>query len=255
MKILFKKSLSLVLACLMLLAVIPMTASAAKYENPEFKVSLLSETSSEVVVTLDLTSGKFNCFDLGFIAKSGYTCTKIAKGSTMADFVEVSEDNGAAVTFASNFKKALVSFASTNTYSGKGPVIKATFSKSGKSSYMPGDITVEFTNCALTEGSKSITLSPVVSDGSMEYEVVLYYHDTYKADTGNKKAKWSTDNKKVAIVNDQGEIHAGIKGNATITAIYDNYVVYYKVTVKFNLIQSLMYYIAFGFIWMKPESF
>ena len=57
LKILFKKSLSLVLACLMLLAVIPMTASAAKYENPEFKVSLLSETSSEVVVTLDLTSG------------------------------------------------------------------------------------------------------------------------------------------------------------------------------------------------------
>ena len=255
MKNIFKKSFSLVLACLMILAVVPMTSSAAKYENPEFEVSLLSETGSEVVVSLDLNSGKFNCFDLGFTAKSGYTCTKVVKGSSMVAFTDECEDSGAAVSFASNSRKGLVSFASTNAYSKKGSVIKATFSKSGKISYTPGDITVEFSNCALTEGSKSIALSPVVSNGTMEYEVVLYYHDTYKADTGDKKAKWSTDNKNVAIVNDEGEIHAGIKGNATITATYDNYIVYYKVTVKFNLIQSLLYYVAFGFIWMKPASF
>lgn len=253
MKNIVKKSFSLVLACLMLLAVIPMTASA-KNENPEFSISVLSETKSELVITLDLTAGKFNCFDLGFTAKSGYACTKIVKGSAMVDFTDECEESGAAITFASNSKKGLVSFASTNTFSKKGPVIKATFSKSS-AAYAPGDITVDFSNCALTEGSKSITLNPTVSNGSKEYEVVLYYHDTYKADTGNKKAKWSTDNKKVAIVNDQGEIHAGIKGNATITATYDNYVVYYKVTVKFNFIQSLLYYVAFGFIWMKPASF
>lgn len=237
----------------MVMSVIPFAASAASYENPAFKLSLVSETSSEVVVTVDLESGKFNCLDFGFVLKSGYACTKIAKGSSLSAFVDECEDGGnMSPLFVTNSKSGLASFASAVTYDKKGAMVKATFSKSGKASYIPGDITVKFSNCAVSEGEKSISLNPTFSNGSLEYEVTLYYHDSYKPETTGEKCKWSTSNKKVAIVDDNGEIHAGVKGTATITAEYPTYKVYYNVTVKFTFVQSLMYYLAFGFIWMKP---
>lgn len=256
MKHIVKKFTSLILAALMLIAVFPLSAYAAKYENPAFKISVASETGSEVVITVDLESGKFNCLDFGFTAKSGYTCTKIAKGSSMTAFIDECEDKGkTAPLFVSNYKTGLFSFASSVVYDKKGAMAKATFSKSKNTSYKPGDISVSITNCAISEGDKSISLSPTVSNGSAAFDIVMGYHDSYQIQSTGEKCTYSTSNKKVAAVNDKGLIHAGIKGSATVTANYGSYVVYYNVTVKFNFMQTLMYYLAFGFIWMKPESF
>ena len=256
MKCIVKKFTSLILAVLMLITVFPFAAYAAKYENPAFKISVASETGSEVVVTVDLESGKFNCLDFGFTAKSGYTCTKIAKGSLLSAFIDECEDKGkTAPLFVSNYKTGIVSFASSVVYDKKGAMVKATFSKSKNTTYKPGDISVNITNCAISEGDKSISLSPTVSNGSATFDIVMGYHDAYQIPQTNEKGTFSTSNKKVAAVNDKGLIHAGIKGNATITANYGSYVVYYNVTVKFNFGQTLMYYVLFGFLWMKPEKF
>ena len=240
----------------MLVTVFPFAAYAAKYENPASKLSVVSETGSEIVVTVDLESGKFNCLDFGFTAKSGYTCTKIAKGSSMTSFVDYCEDAGkASPLFVSNSKTGLFSFASSVVYDRKGAMVKATFSKSKNITYKPSDISVSITNCAISEGDKSISLSPTFSNGSATFDIVLGYHDSYQIESTGDKCTWSTSNKKVAAVNDKGLIHAGIKGAATITANYGSYVINYNVTVKFNFGQNLMYYVLFGFLWMKPEKF
>ena len=255
MKHFVKKLSIIIMAVILIVSVIPFAAYAAKYDNPAFKLSVVSETSSELVITLDLSSGKFNCADFGFTAKSGYTCTKLAKGSSMSSFVDYCDDNGKSPLFVTNYKTGLISFASSIVYDRTGAMVKATFSKSGKITYKPGDISVTFTNCAISEGDKSVSLTPSVFGGAAEYDVQLKYHDSYQIQKSSEKCTFSSSNTKVAIVNANGLVHAGIKGNATITADYGTYVEKYNITVKFTFGQSLMYYLLFGFIWMKPAKF
>lgn len=254
MKVVFKKIITLMLALVTLAAVVPFSANAASYENPAFGLTVVSESGSELVVTLDLKSGSFNCVDFGFVAASGYTCTKIVKGSVLAAFVDKCDDSGqTAPVFAFNSRTGLISFASSALYGEKGAFVKATFSKSGGKSYKAGDIKIEFSNCAITVDGKAVNLSPTFS--LYDNEITLKYHQSYQLEAPGKNYKWSTSNKKVAIVNDKGEVHAGIKGTATITATNGTETIEYIVNVRFTGMQSLMYYVLFGFIWMKPKSF
>ncbi len=256
MKMQIKKIIAVVLSVLMLVGTIPLFAAAANYEDPVFALTIVSDSDTQLVVTLDLRSGKFNCIDFGFLAKSGYTCTKLQRGTAFSSFVSACEDAGKNTPMCQfNATTMLVSFASTEVYNKSGAFIKATFSKSNKKAYAPGDIGVEFSNCAITSGEKSFLLHPILGFTLDAEELTLKYHQSYQINASVKGCTWTTSNSKVAIVNSDGVVHAGVKGTAVITATYGTTSVECRVTVKFNFFQSLLYYVAFGFLWMKPEKF
>ena len=63
--------------------------------------------------------------------------------------------------------------------------------------------------------------------------------------------EWKTSNAKTATVAG-GKITLRMRGNATITAVFDDNTAWtYKVTVKFNFLHWLLYILCFGWLWMS----
>lgn len=159
MKLSAKKIFSAILAMVMILSAVPfvISASAETYEQPVFDLSVKSESDTQVVVTLSLVSGSFNCADFGFVAKSGYTGKAISPSSAVLSSKGI---------YSTNTDTMLVAFVSMNEYSSKGEFFTATFTKNkaGKA-YINGDISVAFSNCALsTQSGSSVNLKPVVKE-------------------------------------------------------------------------------------------
>ncbi len=65
----------------------------------------------------------------------------------------------------------------------------------------------------------------------------------------NPTVIWSSSNPKVVAVDENGNVTATGRGNATITATYGNYSATCDVTVSFTFGQWLIYILLFGFIW------
>lgn len=253
MKTFTKKLLASVLAILMIMAIIPFTVSAANYETPAFLISLESETSTEVVVSLNLLSGSFHGADFEFVAVSGYTCKSIAKGTAFKNFdlscIEGSKDVPIQST---NPNTRLVSFASTELYSEKGSFYTAKFTKTAGKTYNAGDISVVFSNCAILEGSETIVLKPSVS-GTLTFDVTSVetnYNKSFKITASSQGCTWSSSNTKVATVDQDGNVKAVGKGSAVITATLGSTTATCDVTVKFNFGQWLLFIFCFGWIWM-----
>lgn len=223
MKFSAKKIFSAFLAMIMVLSAVPfmISASAAENEQLVFEVSVKSESDTQVVVALSLVSGKFNCADFGFVAKSGYTGKAIAPGSGVTSV-------GSAV-YSSNIKTMLVSFVDLNGYSAKGEFFTATFTKdTAGSAYKSGDIGVVFSNCAISaDAGNSVELNPIVNnnfrlaityqgielDGIAAIKVGLF--KMYKnvsidlgisTDINYARAEWSSSNSSKVQVDANGHI-------------------------------------------------
>lgn len=157
MKLSAKKIFSAILAMIMVFSAVPfvISASAESYEQPVFELSVKSESDTQVVVALSLVSGSFNCADFGFVANSGYTGKAISPSSAVLSSKAI---------YSENVETMLVSFVSMNEYSAKGEFYTATFTKNtaGKA-YKNGDISVAFSNCAISaQSGDSVDLKPVV---------------------------------------------------------------------------------------------
>lgn len=224
MKFSAKKILSAFLAMLMIFSAVPfmISASAAEYEQPVFEISVKSESDTQVVVALSLVSGKFNCADFGFVAKSGYTGKAIAPGAAIKALDNIP-------MYSSNIKTMLVSLVATDGYSAKGEFFTATFTKdTAGSAYKSGDIGVVFSNCAISaEADSSVELTPIVNnnfrlaityqgielDGIAAIKVGLF--KMYKnvsidlgisTDINYARAEWSSSNSSKVQVDANGHI-------------------------------------------------
>lgn len=240
-----KRIFALFISVILLVSALPICASAASYENPVFKLSVVSESNTNVVVSLDLVSGKFNNIDFAFKVKSGYTCENIRKSDAL-----LGSDDAMVV---SNKDSLCVAFISTVTYGTKGSFVTATFKKatSGKK-YANGDITVVFDNCGLSvSGSGNVSLNPTLGAELKFEDVTVNYGQTFSLEAPGEKCTWSSSNPKVATVDDAGNVRAAGKGVAVISATCNGKVTECTVTVNFTFIQAILYYICFGWIWMK----
>lgn len=255
MKNSIKKIISIIMCAVMLFAMGAIASSAASYANPVFEVAVLSESSSEVTVSLNLVSGKFNCADFAFVAGSGYTCKNIKMGESLSNADSMGQ---------SNVNNGKVSVLCTSLYSQTGSFYTATFIKTGSSSFKSGDVKVVFSNCSVLEDGDTIVLYPTVT---YEVEISLDKTDVsmnYKDSTGigystNASAGctvvWSTSDDDVATVDENGEVYAAGKGEATITcSVVDaagNVLAEdtCDVTVEYSFGQWLIIILLFGFIW------
>ncbi|MBQ8783860.1 MAG: Ig-like domain-containing protein [Clostridia bacterium] len=250
-----KKFISIVLCAIMMFAMGAIASSAATYANPAFELVVVSESSSQVTVSLNLVSGKFNCADFTFVAKSGYTCKSITQSSS------VGAANG---MFVANVANGKVSGAFMNLYSTKGSFYTATFSKSGSTSFKSGDITVNFSNCSILEKGETIVLSPTVAYPSSvtlsDTEVAMNYKDsktlTYTANApSNAIVTWTSSDEDVVTVDENGKVYAAGTGNATVTCTVTTPagVVIGEAScdfdVSYSVVQWIIIIVLFGFLW------
>ncbi len=255
MKKSIKKIISVIICSVMLLSMCAVFSSAADYADPVFEVKVVSETNNQVTVSIDLVSGSFNCADFTFQSASGYTCTSIAPSAIATSsgaFGQVNPLNGK------------VSVLFQNLYSKTGSFYTATFTKPAGSSYKSGDVKVNFTNCSILENGETIVLFPVVnyemnitlsatelamdykSSATLSYEAVVAQGST---------VVWYSSNSDVATVDENGNVYAAGKGEATITcAVVDaagNVLVQAdcNVTVSYTVGQWFIIIFLLGFLW------
>lgn len=256
MKNSIKKIISVVICAVMLLAVGAIASSAATYDNPVFKVVLVSETSTEVTVSLDLVSGQLNSCGFQFVPKSGYVCKSITPSGSFS--------GGILVPNVANGKVEGV-VAVTGSYSKTGTFCKATFTKPAGAKYVSGDIKVVFDNCVVSDKDyNSIELYPVVQyDFAVELnttDIAMNYKDSAKLECTTALPKgcvaiWSSSDTGVVTVSETGDIYAAGKGDATVTcSVYDaNGTLLSEaacdVSVSYTFGQWLIIILLLGFIW------
>lgn len=260
MKNSIKKFISIVMCAIMLFAVSAVYSAAASYADPVFSVTVLSETNSEVTVSLNLVSGTFNCADFTFTADDGYTCTVIDMGDSLKSF----NAEGGGGMGQSNNSNGAVSIACMNLYSKTGSFYVATFSKANAESFKTGDVKVVFSNCSILEDGETIVLGtsvkyPVelsISDSSIEMNYKDSANLTYSTNApAGCAVTWSTSDSGVATVDEDGDIYAAGKGDATITCTVTDAsgaVLASEscdVTVNYSFGQWLIIIFLFGFIW------
>ena len=249
MKTSIKKIISIALCAVMLFALGGFASSAAKYADPVFELEVVSETSSEVKIALNLVSGKFNCADFTFVAKSGYTCKSIEASSA------VGQANGLG---QANVKNGKVSVACIDIYSAQGAFYTATFSKSSSADFVSGDITVEFSSCSIAEGGNTIPVFPQVNNPvtviSMNYKDSTTLSHSFNVPSG-AAVKWTSSDTDVVTVDENGGVYASGTGEATVTCsvVDSNGKVLAETTwdfeVSYTVLQWIIIILLFGWIW------
>ncbi len=255
-----KKILSVILCAVILLSMGAISISAASYANPVFDVTVLSESSTSIKISLNLVSGKFNCADFVFSAPAGYTCKKIENGSALNAFTSA----GGFALAQNNPANGAVSIACTTLYSNKGSFFVATYNKPSSASYKPGDVKIKFSNCSVFEKGDTVTLSPKVSyafDLSLnQTDVAMNFKDSMKLELLTAVSKdqtvvWESSDTDVITVDEDGNVYAAGKGNAKVTcSVVDakgNVVATAECNFKvdYTAIQWIIIILLFGFLW------
>ncbi len=256
-----KKFISIILCAVMLFAVGGFATSAATNENPVFSVAILSETNSQVVVSFNLVSGKFDAFDFQFVAKSGYKCTSIENGDALKAF----KNNGGEVMAVPNTTNGKVSGCFVNTsYNQVGSFFKATFTKPSGAKFKTGDITVTMSNCSISNNGSTVALFPQIRDMTgfvlSETSVAMNYKDTKTLTFSPEAPKgstvtWTSSNDSVVTVDENGNVYASGTGDATVTCKVTNAkgeVVSEATcdfTVSYTVLQWIIVILLFGWLW------
>lgn len=260
MKNSIKKIISIVLCAVMLFAMGGFASSAATYSNPVFSLTVVSENDSQVVVSLNLVSGKYQCLDFQFKAVSGYRCVKLERGEALSSYFSA----GGQGMDEKNVSNGKASAALTSLYSKTGSFYKATFVKSNGGNFKSGDITVVISNCSVLDGEKTVVLTPKVNYSTglalNETSVAMNYKDT-KALALNSDVPagsvvtWKSSNTKVVTVDENGNVYAAGTGDATVTCTVTdtNGKVVAEATCDFNvsytIIQWIIIIVLFGWLW------
>ena len=263
-----KKLLAIVLAVVMVMPIAMFSASAATPAAPEFKLAVVSETSSTVVVRFSLVKGAFSALDFTVNTSSAIKeCTKIEKHS---DFVAVITDcvnNGIQFASAENAASRKVAISSVENFDEPFAIYDFTFAKKTSAGVTATDFSVKIDNCVIisdsvVNGSTNVDVtgkvkvtfeffSFVLNDTS----VAMSYKDTYTINYTTNYAPesltWTSSNEKVVKVDENGNLTTTGTGSATITVTSADGKVNQncEVSVSYQWWQWIIVIVLFGWIW------
>ena len=265
---LFRQILSVVLAAVMLLCIVPFSASAAT--APSFKIAEKSNDGTTLVVSVNLTSGSFNALDLSFDV-SGLTCKSIAKGSALKNAIGNDETDMIMSTNANApAGKSNVSCSSSTAYNFTGEFITATFTINNSSNYY---FKLNFESCAVMDNkgnsvqvnpsvtgtikhTTSATVSSVtVNDVSMNYKKTAKINPVIDAPNGLAyTVEFTSADKSIVTVDENGNVYGAKKGTTkitcTVTDASGNIVeAQSNVEVTYAWWQWIIVIVLFGWIW------
>lgn len=264
-----RKILAVVLAVIMIMPFAMSAASAASPAAPEFKVSLVSETDTTVVVKFSLAKGSFNALDFTIYTSSAIKeCTKIENTKSFNELVaDYIMNKDALITAISNPTAKKASVITTVSFSGSVDIFNITFSKKNSTPIKNTDIGIVIDNCAVTvnTGASGETNVIVTDDVKVavslmkfnfnETSIAMNYKDSRTVDVDTNypasQLTWSSSNENVVKVDENGNLVATGKGTATITVTSADGQVNEtcEVTVSYTIIQWIIIIVLFGWIW------
>lgn len=147
-----KKIISVFICAIMVLSLLPFTASAA--DEIDFALRIKSETDNEVVLTLDYDGGTgFGALDIDIsYDKVRLECKSCEKGDGYVAFEKYVNDENALAMCSINTKVNPIKVSMANTVAfksvgGKKSVVTLKFAKVPGTKFAKDDVKVEFTNC------------------------------------------------------------------------------------------------------------
>lgn len=263
-----KKILAVVLTVIMVMPLAMFSASAATPEAPEFKVSLVSETASTVVVRFSLVKGSFSALDFELRTSSAIKeCTKIDKSEDFKAVVIDFVNNGVTFSATENPATKMIAIASTSNFTKPFAVYDFTFTKKASTPVSTADFTAVIKNCAVAtdmaaDGSASVNVTDKVKVSFDFYSFVLndtsvamYYKDSYAISYTTNYAPesltWTSSNEDVVTVDGNGNLTTKGTGSATITVTSADGRVNEscEVSVSYQWWQWIIIIVIFGWLW------
>lgn len=158
MKKIFIKSLSTLLAVIMLFSAVPMLVSAADdAEMPAFAVDTVEETPTTLTLKLAITKGRFSCLDAEVTVK-GLTCTSVYTSDAFDAFAKKVKINGGAVSDCENKDNGKISVSSTESCTAPLDIIIYEFAKSASTGVNGSDVNFVISTCYISEDGKDISV-------------------------------------------------------------------------------------------------
>ena len=264
----FKKIIAVFLAALMMMSVSAFSVSAAT-TAPEFKVTLVSEKSTTVVVRFSIEKGSFNALDFTMYTSSAIKeCTKLDTTEEFDSLVyRFMKEKKATVSSVTNPKAMKAAVIATAPIDEAVSIFDVTFKKASSAPIKATDIAVVIDNCNIsTTGSGAgSTNVDVTADAKVkialgdftlnETAVALSYKASHTLDYSSNYAAedltWTSSNEKVVTVDENGNLYATGTGSATITVTSADGLVEEtcEVTVSYTIVQWIIIIVLFGWIW------
>lgn len=263
-----KKILAVVLAVIMVMPIAMFSASAATPAAPEFKVSLVSETTSTVVVRFSAVKGSFSALDFELRTSSAIKeCTKIDKAEGFKAAIVDCVNNGATFSASENPVTKMVAIASTVNFNKPFDIYDFTFTKKTSAPVSSADFTAVISNCAVAtdvaaDGSASVEVTDKVKVTFDFYSFVLndtsvamYYKDaytiSYTTNYAPESLTWTSSDEDVVKVDSNGKLTTTGTGNATVTVTSADGRVNEscEVSVSYQWWQWIIVIVLFGWIW------
>ena len=185
MKKVFQKSISVFLALLMSLAVIPVIGFAIDEETkpaaPEFSVNLISETTAELKLGISVTEGSFLSFDCT-LTVNGLECTSVYTADAYDAFgKEVQKQSGVMVP-CGNAETSKFSTSTTISCEAPMDIVIFEFAKTTATGINGSDIKLTFESCYVDNGGVE---ADVTEAATVEITVPATH-------THTKGATWTT---------------------------------------------------------------
>lgn len=257
-----KRAISILVTIIMLISAVPLSASAAG-DTPEktvaFSLMKTDETVHTVCISLMLDRGIFSSVELEVRTK-GLTCTGIAKGEMLE---RLYGKEWAECYFSANANTGCAAFLCSASYNYTGEFVKIYFKKDC-SDY---SVDVIIPACAVMQGNRAVELN-VVNPKTLVNDVLysklpdlkLKYKDRVNldarlvADSSKGTYAYYSSDPKIVSIDANGTVYALKKGTAEIKVIYsepDSVPIFdtCTVTVRMTLLQNIIYYVFFGWIW------
>lgn len=160
----FSRLLSALLAVILVAGLVPMAQiNAVAADTPTLSLNVVSETNSEVKVSINLDSGSFLAADVGLkLNSTNFTCTQAVASDELFDFEsEVKKKNNACVDAA--FKDTMkCSVATTTPFNKVAPIFVFTFKKAKSTRLVKADI--ELKCSSLKDGSGKVVSPKLVNN-------------------------------------------------------------------------------------------
>ena len=263
MKKRFITATALVLALTVLLSTLALSVTAKKTEaerSVEFSLTVLSETRDSLCVSLNLDSGSFSSADI-YADASGLKCIEMEKGEMLRKFHE----KGWAEAYTSlNAETGIAAFACSAMYNTPGEFILMTFEKEQQKYSL--EVTVP--SCAVMQDKTVVEIPAEVACGKIEYgsrytmlpDINIKYRASAKIEPDFKGAgtdgtySFVSSDPDIASVDDSGNVIGRGEGKTLITVTYKDaegksLFGDCLVTVRMTLLQKIIYYLLFGWLW------
>lgn len=191
----FSRLLSALLAVILVAGLVPMAQiNAVAADVPTLSLNVVSETNSEVKVTINLDSGSFLAADVSLkLNNSNFTCTAAYGSDELFDFeTELKKDtkNSNACVDAAFKDTMKCSVATTKAYNKVGPIFVFTFKKAASTKLVKADI--ELKCSSLKNGSGTVVTPKLVNNVRVSAEPLKAptVKGSNVASTGKIKLSW-----------------------------------------------------------------